>query len=304
MSSQGYTSSARVSSAPGAYIQIPAADFGAPAPAAPVGTASGTSGSLSTNAFTKVAWVTSEGISLPSPETETALSADTAVSIAQPPVPVGGATVIGWVIYESATTNTETALKASNESVQTQQVFQTNSGPVTAFPIATTTVVVLKVGTGGSVQLVDQSGIQAAFPSVAANSTADYDAIIPNTGSQWKVQKSVEFMRPSGVAETAGIVLAAGIDCIQPVYPGTSASVSVNAFTVLNGYLFKATTGGTTAATFIGFSKFNTTKGATTTDGSVVWTSYGKAALARFHFGNVSGSAATPAAQEYDLFQS
>jgi hypothetical protein len=71
---------------------------------------------------------------------------------------------------------------------------------------------------------------------------------------------------------------------------------------VMNGYLFQATVGGTTAATFIGWSSFNTTKGATTTDGSLTWTSLGKAILIRARFANISTTSATPVQQEYDLF--
>ena len=74
-----------------------------------------------------------------------------------------------------------------------------------------------------------------------------------------------------------GTVVASGVDTV----------VAAGTYTVLNGYLFIASTGGTTATTFIGFSKFNTSRGATTADGSVVWTSYGKAGLVRFDFGNV-----------------
>jgi hypothetical protein len=150
------------------------------------------------------------------------------------------------------------------------------------------------------------AGIQNPLPLVPAGSTADFVAIVANTGSQWKVQKSVKFARPNGTTETAGIVID-GIDCIAPVYPGTAtvvaASFNPTSYIVLNGYLFGATTGGTTAATFIGFSKFNTVKGATTTDGTVVWTSFGKAAIVRIRFANVSIAAATPVAQEYDLWE-
>src|ERR1700676_60782 len=150
-------------------------------------------------------------------------------------------------------------------------------------------------------------GLQNPLPLVPAGGTADFVAIIANTGSQWKVQKSVKFARPNGTTETAGIVVD-GIDCIAPVYPGTSTVVAAGftpvSYMVMNGYVFGATTAGTTAATFIGFSKFNTAKGATTTDGTVVWTSFGKAVIVRIRFANVSAVAATPAAQEYDIWES
>lgn len=148
-------------------------------------------------------------------------------------------------------------------------------------------------------------GIQNPLPLVPAGGTADFVAVIANTGSQWKVQKSVKFARPNGTTETAGIVID-GLDCIQPVYPGVSTVVAAGftpaSYMILNGYLFAATTGGTTAATFIGFRKFNTTNGATTTDGTVVWTSFGKAAIVKIRFANVSVTPATPVAQEYDLW--
>jgi len=146
------------------------------------------------------------------------------------------------------------------------------------------------------------NGAQDALPSIAANSTADVMLRVANSGSQWKVQKTVEYARPDNLTETSGIVLG-GMDCIQPVYPGTSTVVATNAYTVLNGYLFQATTGGTTATKFIGFQNFNTVIGKTTADGTVVWTSRGKAALVRVRFANVGVAPATPVAQTYALWQ-
>ena len=154
----------------------------------------------------------------------------------------------------------------------------------------------------------DFGTVQAALPAVgaagSATATVDYFAFVPNTGSQWKVQKSVQYMKSddSNLSDPEGIVLGK-IDCVAPVYPGVSTVVATGAVIVLNGYAFKATAGGTTAATFIGFSKFNLTKGATTTDGSVTWTSFGKAAWLRFRFANVGSGSATPVAQSYELFQ-
>lgn len=149
----------------------------------------------------------------------------------------------------------------------------------------------------------DFGAAQAALPSVAANSTVDYYAIVPNSSAQWKVQKSVNFMRSDGLADPAGIVLSK-IDCIQPEYPGVGVVVPATTWMVMNGYLFYTTAGGTTAANFPGFSNFNLVKGVSTIDGSVTWVSSGKAALLRFVFGNVSAAPATPVAQNYELFQS
>jgi hypothetical protein len=141
---------------------------------------------------------------------------------------------------------------------------------------------------------------------VPAESTSDYVMIVANTGSQWKTQKSVGYARPNGTTETAGIVID-GVDCIQPVYPGVSTVVTAGfspaSYMELNGYLFQATVSGTTAANFIGFSAFNLTKGALTIDGGVTWMSLGKAAIVRIRFANVSITAATPVAQEYDVFE-
>jgi len=147
------------------------------------------------------------------------------------------------------------------------------------------------------------NGAQDTLPSIAANSTFDYFLKIDNAGSQWKVQKTVNYMRHDGPTETTGIVFG-GMDCISPLYPGTSTVVAINTYVVLNGWLFKATTGGTTAVKFIGFPNFNTVKGATTTDGTVVWTSFGKAVLVRIRYANVSVSPATPVAAIIALFQS
>jgi hypothetical protein len=144
---------------------------------------------------------------------------------------------------------------------------------------------------------------QDPLPSIAANATADYFMKVGNEGAQWKVGKTVNYMHSDGLAETAGIIFG-GLDCVAPVYPGSGVVVATGAYAVLNGYLFKATTGGTTAVKFIGFSNFKTVKGATTTDGSVVWTSFSKAALIRVRYANVtSAGPLTPVAQMWELFQ-
>jgi hypothetical protein len=306
-SSKGYNTRAYVSAAPGAFAIIQATDFGTLAPALVNGDLAYNSGAGSLpsgTAYVKIAWITAEGISLPSAEASVAVSASSgAVTVTLPAVPTNGQPIIGWRIYESGTTGTELHVVTAS-ATPAQQSFVTTTGTFVGFPIATTSAQIKIAGSGAAPNTVDNSGIQYALPSVPANSTVDYYAIVPNTSSQWKVQKSVNFMRSDGTTETAGIVLS-HLDCISPEYPGVSTAVSVGpgSFFVMNGYLFEATTAGTTAVTFIGYSKFNTTEGATTTDGTVVWTSHGKAALIRFLFGNVSGSAATPVAQTYELFE-
>lgn len=148
------------------------------------------------------------------------------------------------------------------------------------------------------------NGVQDTLPAIAANTTVDYFFKVANAGSQWKVQKTVNYMHSIAMTETPGIIFG-GIDCIQPVYPGVNTVVAQNAYMILNGYLFKATTGGTTAIKFIGFSNFKTVKGQTTADGTVVWTSFGKAALVRVRYANVtSAGPLTPVAQTWEFFES
>jgi hypothetical protein len=146
-------------------------------------------------------------------------------------------------------------------------------------------------------------GLQDILVPIAGNTTSDYFFKVGNESAQWKVQKTVNYMHSQGLTETAGILLG-GLDCVSPVYPGSNVVVAQNAYMILNGYLFKATTGGTTAVKFIGFNHFNLVKGATTLDGSVVWTSFAKAALIRLRYANVTAGSLTPVAQTWELFQS
>jgi len=171
-----------------------------------------------------------------------------------------------------------------------------------AFPIATTSVQVLIYGTGQAIPSYDQSGIQPPLPSVPANSTVDYYLRVPNAGGLWKSQKQVNFMRPQYAAEAAGIEIG-NVDCAPLLYPGANTAVALGVYMVMANTLYLCTVAGTTGNPFIGGAAFNQTKGATTTDGTVTWTSYGKATLIRVHISNSSGSAAIPVAQEYDFFE-
>lgn len=311
--SRGYNSRAYISPAPGAFAVIGSTDFGASAPATPSLAYNAGAGSLAmSTANVKLTWITAEGESLPSGNATVAVSAATgAVTVTIPAVPTTGAKVLGFRVYSASTAATLLNVSALS-TTQVQQNFVTNQGVLSGFPIADATVQILIYGAGAAVPTVDNSGIQPALPLVGASgsgtASVDYFAVVPNTGSQWKTQKSVEYMRSDGVADPEGIILQK-IDCIAPTYAqlggtnGQGATVALGAVMVINGYAFVATVGGTTAATFIGFSKFNLTKGATTTDNSVTWTSQGKAAFLRFRFANVSGTAATPVAQAYEIFQ-
>ena len=317
-----YNNRAYVSAAPGAFYTIAATDFGAPVPAAPSLTYHAGSGSLATTTATvQVTWITQEGVSLASASATVAVTAASGgVTVAQPTVPTGQQKVIGWQIYSTGTTTDALLNSASTSTSPAPAAISTNEGSEIGYLVATTSVLLEVYGTGAAPAVVDFSGIQPALPSIAAQHTAEYYAIIPNTGSQWKQQKSVQSMCSDGVPETAGITLNR-LDFIQPVYPGaanqpqgganppsstyTQASVAPGTYMVMNGYLFQATqlASASTAATFIGYSAFNLSKGSSTTDGSVTWLSFGKAGLLRFDFGNLSASSATPAARSYDCFQ-
>lgn len=306
--SRGYSSSARVSNAVGAYLEVLQADFGVLGGAAPALTPSASGGSLATStARIAITWITAQGESFPSIEATTAVTGPTgSVSIAQPTPPsvVNGNTVIGWRVYSSSG-GAGSALLNTTGTVQTQVPFTTTEGVLYGFPIATTTVVLQLYGTGAAEPAVDLSGAQPALPLIPANSTIDFNFRAANSGSQWKVQKSVHYMRPEGIADPAGITVGP-MDCISPVYPGTSATVVAGqtSYFVMNSTLFIATVSGTTAATFIGGAAFRVPKYSTVVDGSVTWLSLGKAALVRARFSNVSATAAAPSSQEYDIWES
>lgn len=302
--SVGYLSSARVANAPSCYYEVKQSDFGQVGGAAPSLAYNAGAGSLAmSTARIAITWITAQGESLPSAEATVAVSAGTgAVTVTQPTVPTNGATVLGWRVYSSSGGAGSALLNvAALSTTQVQQNFVTTQGTLAGFAVATTAVQVLIYGAGAAETVIDQSGIQTSFPSVAANTAVDYYIRVPNTGSLWRAQKDPQFMRPQGIADPTGISIGAG-DVVSPLYPGTSQSVAAGAYMTINGYLFICSTAGTTAATFIGFSAFNLAKAVTTTDGTAVWQSYGKACLIRLRISNASGSAAIPIAQEYDFF--
>lgn len=312
--SRGYDSRAYVSNAPGAFYVAYSGDFGATVPGAPTVAYTASSGSFaSSTVYVQITWVTQEGESLPNSAIVevNAANAQDVLGVTIPTVPTNGETVIGYRIYvnkSSGGTGAPLLVLAANSYT----AMQTLGGLANVVPIATTVAYVKsQPASGVYVPAVDASGIQPALPSIASDATVDYYFIVPNTGSQWKQQKKVQYMRSDGVVDPSGIQISQ-MDFIQPDYPGTLITsgtsqanwiVTVGSWMVMNGYLFQATVGGAVAATFIGWSAFNTTKGATTTDGSVTWTSFGKAGVIRAVFGNLSGSPAVPAAQAYEFFQ-
>jgi hypothetical protein len=165
----------------------------------------------------------------------------------------------------------------------------------------------------------DFGTIQNSLPSVVASDSYGYCFKIPNTGSQWRSQSCVHFVRPDQITETVGVGIES-CDVVQPTNPGwngtvyspatitgqtiNSAACTVGIYMVLNGYLYQATnTGsGTQATSPLAPGAFNRTKGATTTDGTVVWTSCGKAVLIVARFSNATAVAAVPTAMQYDFF--
>lgn len=303
--SKGYLSSARVANAVSSYAEILQTDFGQVGGVAP-GLTAGSAGSLATTTGrVAITWITASGESLPSAEATVAVTGATgSISVAQPTVPTNGAVVIGWRVYSSSGAAGSPLLQtAANSTTQVQQNFTTTQGTLLGFPVATTTVVILIYGTGQAEPASDNSGNQIALPTVGANTSVDYYFEIPNSGGQWRTQKDPQFMRPQGLADPAGISLGQA-DVVAPLYPGTSQSVAANAYMVMNSTLYICTVAGTTAATFIGGAAFNQAKGATTTDGTVTWSSEGKAILIRVRITNSSGSGAAALAQEYDFFAS
>lgn len=332
--SKGYNSRAYVSNAPGAFYLIAASDFGSPIPVIATAVSQAT-GSIATqtSAFVKTTWITAEGESLPSAEKTVTLSTTTTqvgIVVTQPIVPavgsLNGQTILGWRIYSGATTNNE----GLNTTPNTTNFTVTNPAggteviagiAISSTSTATATIVVLGTTTNGQVPVVDRSGVQPALPSVTNAAPVIYYAVVPNSGSQWKQQKSVDFMKSDGIADPAGIILN-HLDFIQPVYPGasgapaggvnppvatyTQVSVLPGAWMVLNGNLFQAVNlvSASTATTFIGAAVFNVSKGTVVADGSVNWQAFGKAGLVRFAFSNSTSTAAVPAVQSYELFQS
>lgn len=300
----GYTSAyASTALAVSAFGKVGKTDFGLLGGAAPSLAYNAGAGSLAmTTARCAITWVTKQGESLPSAEATVAISASTgAFTITQPAVPTNGGTVLGWRVYSSSGSAGSALLNVAGASTtQVQSNIATTQGTLLAFPVATTAVQVLVYGAGQAEPTVDHSGIQLALPSISANSTANYNLVLPNNSGWYRQQKNVSLIQPDGTAEASGITLSLNANINLPAYPGASASASLGAYALINSVLYVATVGGTTGSTA---PTFVVTKGSTTTDGSVTWTSLGRAILVQLHYANVSGSAAIPTAQTTLIIQ-
>ena len=316
-SSRGYTTSSRTSVPVSAFYAVFTGDFGEQAPAAPSLTYEAGSGSLATGtAYVEVTWITQEGVSLPSAQAAVAISASTgAVQVTQPTVPTNGEAVIGWQIFSSGTSGSEELNTVAASSTPAPVSISTNQGNVTGYKVATTSVLVGVYGTGAVPPTIDQSGVQPALPSIAANHSADYYFIVPNASSKWKNYNPVEVTRPDSVTETTGIMLSLPLECQSPLYPGatpgsstyTQVSVAPGTYMVMGGNLFISNQVGSQniAATFVGSAAFQVAKGTVVTDGSVTWLCLGKATLVHARFSNIlsGGNPIAPTAMEYDLME-
>ena len=322
--SKGYNTRASVANAPSAFYIIAASDFGATIPVLVTlvsGTTTAASLSTTGDVFVETTWITANGEGVASNEVSITINTTTTthyITVQQPIVPTNGQTVLGWRIYTAYATGAE-KLNTAPDTTN----FSTTQGVIAGIALSSNTsatVQILAIGAGAVPSLFDQSGIQTALPSVAANTTVEYYAVVPNSGSQWKQYKSVDYMLSDGIAQSAHIVLN-HLDFIQPVYPGaanepqgganppsstyTQATVASGTYMVMNGNLFVSTSASnSTATTFIGAAAFAVAKGTTVTDGSVTWLCLGKAGLVRFQYGNVSATPTVPVAQTWELFQS
>jgi len=308
MPSQGYTSSPRVSNSPGGYYEVFQGDWGVLGGAAPALAYNAGAGSLAmSTARCAITWITAQGESLASAEATVSIAAGSgAFTVTKPTTPVNGAAVIGWRVYSSSGGAGSALLQvAANSTTQVQQNFVTTQGTLLGFPVATTAVQVLIYGAGQAEPTLDQSGIQVALPSIGANTTVDYFVVVPNNGRVWSVQDQVSYMRPQGVAETPAITIG-NVDIVAPLWQASTSfgfAAAAGAYIVVNSVGYVATVTGTTSSTIpAAFSAIaSSVKGTLIVDNGQTWKSLGPAIFIRMHINNSSGSAAIPAAQEYDF---
>src|SRR5437588_6870904 len=67
------------------------------------------------------------------------------------------------------------------------------------------------------------TGVFPALPSVAANSSSD---VVIVATKRFKVQRPVDFARPTGTADPGGISIAA-VDCIAPATVGANPRIRI-----------------------------------------------------------------------------
>jgi hypothetical protein len=303
---------AHVSAPPGSYYQIKANDWGDLAPGTNNGEGTWGAANLAYNAsggslamgtaYVEITYITAQGESLPSAEASKTISAGSgAVTITLPTTPPANA--LGWRVYSGSSSGGELLNVSGASTTQAQQNFSTTQGTLAGFPIATTAVQVLVYGAGAAVPTINKSGIQPALPSIGAATTADIYLIVSRN---YRCDREVLSIRPSGIADVAGVALEQ-MDCIGPTWKASTAitvyqgaSVAQSSFLVLSGVLFACTTAGTTASTV---PTFNFAIGGTTTDGTAVWTCIGYRGLVRMRWSNATSGSLQPAAQEYDLYQ-
>jgi len=305
----------RAANPPAAYYPIASTDWGVLAPGA-TGTAFangnltnvGSGGSLANGSFfAKITWVTAIGESTASAEGTVTVTGGPSGSVTIALGSVGAQNtgaqanaqpILGWRIYTSSTTGTEVANEAAASlSVTLSSLTTQRGGTLLYIPIATTSATVKVLGAGAALPAVNTSGIQLApLPAVSSNATSDLLVKVPatfytNKATQWKI--------PNETASAAGTALVQA-DCVAPIWP-QSASASAGDLIVINGILFQCTTAGTTGSSAPNFAA--STLYGTVTDNTATWTNLGRWRAVRLRFMNLSGSAAQPTAQEYDLFQ-
>jgi hypothetical protein len=151
-----------------------------------------------------------------------------------------------------------------------------------------------------SIQSGDFGVTQPAIPTLATATSAVWYIQV---SSAFRVYKPVQVIRPAQNLDPSGI-LVGNFQCVAPVDPGrlTAITSASNTYMYIQGFLYLCTTSGTTAAKM---PVLNQAAGATTTDGTAVWTSQGRQVLIEAQVYSVKSQspAVGPTAQEYGLFQ-
>lgn len=306
-----------------AYYPVARSDWGLLAPGT-TGTAFsagtnltnvGSGGSLatSTGAF-RVAWVTQQGISLPSVEVTISVTGGPSGSVTVNLQTMnqnngGGSTntsqanaqpIIGWTVYSGNGAGNElqniTSAGLNGQALST--LVLPNGTSILYIPIAVTSVTVQVYGTGPAPPVVNSSGIQYALPALPASGSTDIQIKVPLS---FNIARPVLFSRPNATADPAGISLAE-YDVVAPLWAASTA-FAAGAFIVADGrQLFQCIVAGNSGANvpnFSGVAKFGTI-----VDGTVTWLDLGKWNLITLRFQNSSATAnLQPVANEFDFWQ-